>query len=145
MQTIETQAPPFFDVAKVRQDFPVLHRTIYDGQPLVYLDNAATSQKPQAVIDRINAYYSRENSNIHRGVHHLSQEATEMYEEARRKVARFINAGETHEVIFTRGTTESINLVAATFGRKKVQAGDEIVISAMEHHSNIVPWQLLCE
>jgi cysteine desulfurase/selenocysteine lyase len=145
MQTIDTQAPPFFDVDRVRQDFPVLHRTIYDGQPLVYLDNAATSQKPQAVIDRINAYYSRENSNIHRGVHHLSQEATEMYEEARRKVARFINAGETHEVIFTRGTTESINLVAATFGRKKVQAGDEIVISAMEHHSNIVPWQLLCE
>ncbi|HMB91811.1 MAG TPA: cysteine desulfurase, partial [Rhodothermales bacterium] len=151
MQTLETQSPPVFDIApvfeadKVRQDFPVLHRTIYDEQPLVYLDNAATSQKPQAVIDRIDEYYIRENSNIHRGVHHLSQEATEMYEEARRKVAHFINAGATHEVIFTRGTTESINLVAATFGRKNVQAGDEIVISAMEHHSNIVPWQLLCE
>lgn len=132
------------DLAFTRTDFPVLSRSV-NGRPLVYLDNGATTQKPYEVIDAISNYYSAYNANIHRGVHTLSQEASAAYEAARTKVAAFIHAGSDQEIIFTRGTTESINLVAATFGRVHVQAGDEILITGMEHHSNIVPWQLLCE
>jgi cysteine desulfurase/selenocysteine lyase len=132
------------DVDRIRQDFPILRRSV-NGKPLVYLDNAATSQKPMAVIDALNRYYSNGNANIHRGVHHLSQEATEAYERARQRVQRFINAREPREVIFVRGTTEAINLVAYTFGRARVKTGDEIIVSLMEHHSNIVPWQILCD
>ena len=134
-----------FDADAVRADFPALQQDVYGDKPLVYLDNAATSQKPQVVIDRLSAYYSRQNSNIHRGVHCLSQAATDAYEEARRQIAGYINAPADHQVIFVRGCTEGINLVAATYGRTYIEAGDEIVISAMEHHSNIVPWQILCE
>ena len=132
------------DVERIRADFPILSRRIR-GKSLVYLDNAATSQKPQAVIDAVTRFYSAENANIHRGVHYLSERATEAYDTVRDRVARFINARSSREVIFTRGTTEGINLVAQTYGRTNVRAGDDIVITAMEHHSNIVPWQLLCE
>ena len=131
-----------FDVRKIREDFPIL-RTQSHGKPLVYLDNAATTQKPRAVIDRLVRYYETENANIHRGIYELSQKATAAYEDARHKVARFLNASDPSEVIFTRGTTESINLVASSFGRAFLKPGDEIVLSAMEHHSNIVPWQLV--
>jgi cysteine desulfurase/selenocysteine lyase len=130
--------------ASIRADFPILQLRMH-GKPLVYLDNAATTQKPQAVIDRLSRYYREENANIHRGVHALSVDATEAYDQARDRVRRFINAAEVREVVFVRGATEAINLVAATFGRAHVAAGDEIVISHMEHHSNIVPWQMLCE
>ena len=133
-----------FDVAAVRCDFPLLHRPL-DGKPLVYLDNAATTQKPKAVLDRIMRYYGQENANVHRGVHRLSERATQAYEEARGQVARFLNAADPREIVFVRGTTEAINLVAATHGRTHIGRGHEIVISAMEHHSNIVPWQALCE
>ena len=133
-----------FDVARIREDFPILKQTV-NGRPLVYLDNAATSQKPQAVIDALVNYYSAENSNVHRGVHTLSQRATDAYEGAREKARQFINAEHDKEVIFVRGTTEGINLVAQTYGRANVGPGDEIIITAMEHHSNIVPWQILCE
>ncbi len=133
-----------FDVHRIREDFPILKQEVH-GRPLVYLDSAATSQKPQVVIDRITRYYAEENSNVHRGVHALSQLATREYDDARVKVQRFLNAAESHEIIFTRGTTEGINLVAQSYGRKFVHAGDEIIISAIEHHSNIVPWQILCE
>jgi cysteine desulfurase/selenocysteine lyase len=133
-----------FDMQKVRADFPILQTTAH-GKPLVYLDNGATTQKPRAVIDRLVRFYEHENANIHRGVYELSQRATAAYEEAREKVARFLNARETREVIFARGTTEGINLVAAGFGRKLLKPGDEIILSAMEHHSNIVPWQLAAE
>ena len=133
-----------FDVFQIRQDFPIL-RTNVHGRPLVYLDNAATSQKPQVVIDALTHYYTSENANIHRGVHALSELATEHYEQARVKIQRFINAADPCEIIFVRGTTEGINLVAQTYGRTHVGAGDEIIISALEHHSNIVPWQILCE
>ena len=133
-----------FDVARVREDFPILKQTVND-KPLVYLDNAATSQKPQAVIDALVNYYMTENSNVHRGVHTLSQRATDSYEEARVKVQRFINAADDKEIIFVRGTTEGINLVAQTYGRENIGPADEIIISAMEHHSNIVPWQILCQ
>jgi cysteine desulfurase/selenocysteine lyase len=132
-----------FDAARVRKDFPTLHQEVY-GKPLIYFDNGATSQKPQQVIDAINQYYSKENSNIHRGVHHLSQIATEKYEESRRTIQRWINAEHEEEVIFTKGTTDSINLVAFSFG-ETLKEGDEILITAMEHHSNIVPWQMLCQ
>jgi cysteine desulfurase/selenocysteine lyase len=132
------------DVAAIRDDFPILRRRLH-GRPLVYLDNAATTQKPQAVIDRLARYYSEENANIHRGVHALSVEATDAYDEARARVRAFINAGDAREVVFVRGATEAINLVAATYGRMNVAAGDEVVVSEMEHHSNIVPWQMLCE
>ncbi len=145
MQTLETQAATAYDIEKIRADFPALHQTIYDGQPLVYLDNAASAQKPQRVIDRLTAYYSWEHSNVHRGVHHLSQNATEAYEGARTQIARFINAPNPYQIIYTRGATEAINLVAASYGRSHVGEGDEVVISTMEHHSNIVPWQMLCE
>ncbi len=133
-----------FDVARIREDFPILKKLIH-GKPLVYLDNAATTQKPQAVIDALVNYYVTENSNVHRGVHTLSQLATDAYEGAREKVRQFINAEHDKEIIFVRGTTEGINLVAQTYGRANIGPGDEIIITAMEHHSNIVPWQILCE
>ena len=132
------------NVEEVRKDFPILHRQV-NGKPLIYFDNGATSQKPQQVIDVINRYYQHENSNIHRGIHTLSQEATNAYEKARTTVQQFISAKHNHEVIFTSGTTGSINLVTSSFGKKHIHAGDEIIISTMEHHSNIVPWQMLCE
>jgi cysteine desulfurase/selenocysteine lyase len=132
------------DLEAIRADFPALHQEV-NGNPLVYLDNAATSQKPQAVIRRLQQYYERENSNVHRGVHFLSQQATDAYEGARERVRQFIHAAHAREIVFTRGTTEGINLVAASYGRRHVSAGDEVIISTMEHHSNIVPWQLLCE
>ena len=133
-----------FDVEAVRKDFPILSREV-GGKPLVYLDSAATSQKPQVVIDALVDYYTGMNANIHRGVHTLSQEATEAYEGARTKVRHFINAAEEPEIVFTRGTTEGINLVAQTLGVQRVGPGSEIIISNMEHHSNVVPWQILCE
>jgi len=139
-------SPPtaILDVATIRTDFPILQRSLH-GKPLVYLDNAATTQKPQAVIDRLVRYYADENANIHRGVHVLSVEATDAYDAARERVRRFLNAAEAREIVFVRGATEAINVVAATYGRTHVGAGDEVVISEMEHHSNIVPWQMLCE
>lgn len=133
-----------FEVRKIRDDFPILQQRVH-GKPLVYFDNAATTQKPQVVIDALWRYYTADNANIHRGVHLLSQRATEDYEDSRVKVQRFINAAHPHEVIFVRGATEGINLVAQSYGRKHVEAEDEIILSAMEHHSNIVPWQMLCE
>ena len=133
-----------FDVWKVREDFPIL-KTRIRGKPLVYLDNAATAQKPQAVLDALERFYLEECANIHRGVHFLSERATVDHEAARAKVQRFLNAKDAREIIFVRGATEGINLVAQTYGRKHVEAGDEVVVSAMEHHSNIVPWQILCE
>ncbi|HEY3302846.1 MAG TPA: cysteine desulfurase [Candidatus Binatia bacterium] len=132
------------DVARIREDFPILKQRVH-GRPLVYLDNAATTQKPEVVIDAVSRYYRTDNANVHRGLHQLSERATEAYEGARRKVQRFINAADVREIIFVRGSTEGINLVAQSYGRANLGAGDEIVISAMEHHSNIVPWQLLCE
>lgn len=135
---------PGFDVEKVRRDFPILHERIH-GCPLVYLDNAATSQKPEAVIDAIAGYYRHHNANIHRGVHLLSQKATDEYEAVRNLAKEFMNARESREIVFVRGTTEAINLVAQTYGRTKIGQGDEVLITAMEHHSNIVPWQILCE
>src|SRR5262249_19248995 len=129
---------------QVRKDFPALEQNVH-GRPLVYLDNAATTQKPKAVIDAIDRFYRYDCSNVHRGVHELSQRATEAYENARKTVKNFINAASEREIVFVRGTTEAINLVASSFGRSHLKAGDEIVISALEHHSNIVPWQLLCE
>ena len=133
-----------FNADKIREDFPILKKYIH-GKPLVYLDNAATTQKPSYVINKMNSYYEGMNANIHRGVHALSQEATEAFEESRIIVKKFINALGKNEIIFTRGTTESINLVASTYGRSNIKAGDEIIISHMEHHSNIVPWQMLCK
>ena len=133
-----------WDVERIRADFPVLHQTV-NGKPLVYLDNGASSQVPQVVIDRGSKYLEQEHSNIHRGVHYLSQKATTAYEGAREKVKRFINARESRECIFVRGATEGINLIMYGYGRKFVNSGDEIIISAMEHHANIVPWQMLCE
>ena len=132
-----------FDVAKIRKDFPILNREV-NGKPLIYLDNAATSQTPQQVIDVIVDYYSNYNANIHRGVHTLSQEATDLYEEARKKIQTHFNAAQTYEIIFTSGTTHGINMVASGFS-ELLEAGDEIIVSALEHHSNIVPWQMLCE
>ncbi len=132
------------EINNIRADFPILMVRVYN-KPLIYFDNAATTQKPQAVLDRINFGYKHLNANIHRGVHYLSQKATEAHEEARRQIARFINAASSDEVIFTRGTTEAINLVAFSFGEYCCRAGDEIIISMMEHHSNVVPWQMLCE
>jgi cysteine desulfurase/selenocysteine lyase len=133
-----------FDVAEIRKDFPILKQKVH-GKPLVYFDNGATSQKPQQVIDALSRYYSAENSNIHRGVHDLSERATAAYETAREKIRAFINAPTDKEIIFVRGTTEAINLVAQSYGRSFLKTGDEIIVSAMEHHSNIVPWQILCE
>lgn len=133
-----------FDVERIRKDFPALDQAVH-GKPLVYLDNAATSQKPLVVIEAEENFYRRDCSNIHRGVHELSERATKSYEDARVKTQRFLNARDSKEIIFVRGATEAINLVANSFGRKNVRAGDEILITAMEHHSNIVPWQILCE
>jgi cysteine desulfurase / selenocysteine lyase len=133
-----------FDVGRIRADFPILRRQVH-GRPLVYLDNAATTQKPQAVIDALSRYYTEANANVHRGVHYLSGIATDAYENARTKVRVFFNAASEREIVFTRNATESINLVAQAFVRPRLQAGDEVLISAMEHHSNIVPWQLVCE
>jgi len=133
-----------FDVEKIRRDFPILWRDVR-GKKLVYLDNAATSQKPRVVIDAISRYYEEGNANIHRGVHFLSEHATGEHERARKLVQKFVNAPDVSEIIFVRGTTEAVNLVAQTYGRANVGAGDEVLITAMEHHSNIVPWQLLCE
>ena len=136
--------PSGFDAEKVRADFPVLQQLV-NGKPLVYLDNGATSQKPQAVIDEIVRYYTTENANVHRGVHTLSQNATEDYENARAKLRGLLNAADDHEIIYTSGTTQSINIVAQSYGRQNIGEGDEIIVSNMEHHSNIVPWQMLCE
>src|SRR5258708_38408030 len=132
-----------YDVQKIRKDFPILNQLAH-GKPLVYLDNAATTQKPQAVINALVDYYQHDNSNVHRGVHLLSERATEAYEKARGSVQRFLNAADSSEIIFVRGTTEAINLVAQTYGRQNVGEG-KVGITAMEHHSNIVPWQMLCE
>ncbi len=132
------------DLARVRADFPILRREVH-GKPLAYLDNAASSQKPQGVIDAISDYYRRYHANVHRGIHTLSEEATWEYEKARGKVARYLHAADPREIVFTRGTTEAINLVAHSFARPRLRPGDEILISWLEHHSNIVPWQLLCE
>ena len=132
-----------FDVHRIREDFPILRQTVH-GKPLVYLDNAATTQKPRAVLEALTTYYTEINANIHRGVHQLSERATQKFEDARSTVQRFINAASTHEIVFTRNATEGVNLVAQTFGRTRLGTGDEVVISAMEHHSNIVPWQIVC-
>ncbi|MCX6278464.1 MAG: aminotransferase class V-fold PLP-dependent enzyme, partial [Bacteroidetes bacterium] len=131
------------NIEKIRSDFPILNRQIYN-RPLVYFDNAASTQKPRQVIDAIRHYYEYDNCNIHRGVHYLSVKATEAYEETRREVKEFINAKHTHEIIFTKGSTESLNLIATTFGKRFIRTGDEIITSIMEHHSNFVPWQQMC-
>jgi cysteine desulfurase/selenocysteine lyase len=144
MSTLSSRVSAAFDVERIREDFPVLKQTIH-GKPLVYLDSAATAQKPFAVIDAIRKFYEVDCANIHRGVHELSQRSTAAYEEARTKARKFINARSNKEMIFVRGTTEAINLVSDSWGRRNVKEGDEIVISALEHHSNIVPWQMLCE
>ena len=139
-----TRPDTSFPVDRVRLDFPILAGTM-NGKPIVYLDNAATSQKPKAVIDAISDHYATCNANIHRGVYRLSEDATAAYEAARSKGQRFLNAAESREIVFVRGTTEAINLVAQTYGRARVSEGDEVIVSAMEHHSNIVPWQMVCE
>ncbi|MVT12180.1 aminotransferase class V-fold PLP-dependent enzyme [Chitinophaga tropicalis] len=144
MQHVPDITVPALDVEKIRRDFPLLQEKVY-GIPLVYLDNAATTQKPQIVLDTLEYYYTRINSNVHRGVHHLSQEATNAYEQARKTIAAFLNANKPEEVIFTKGTTDGINLVANSFGRGFIKPGDVVLVSAMEHHSNIVPWQIMCE
>ena len=128
-----------FDLAEVRHDFPIMNSKI-NGKPLVYLDNASTTQKPSAVLNALDYHYTNENANIHRGVHDLSQKATIAYEKARDRVGRFLNTAESDEIVFVRGTTEAINLIAHSFGRQQIGEGDEIIISQMEHHSNIVPW-----
>ncbi|MEI7662002.1 MAG: cysteine desulfurase [Bacteroidota bacterium] len=132
-----------FDIARIREDFPILRRQIYD-RPLVYFDNAASTQKPWQVIDAIRSYYEHDNCNIHRGVHYLSVKATEAYEETRKEIRAFINAKNSHEIIFTKGATESLNLVAASFGKRYIGPGDEVITTIMEHHSNFVPWQVMC-
>ncbi len=144
VEALQKEETKTFDVEKIRNDFPILKKLIRE-KPLCYLDNAATTQKPLSVIDTVSNYYAEENSNIHRGVHTLSELATQSYEQARVKIKNFINAASEKEIIFTRGTTESINLVAQTYGRQNIGEGDEIIISGMEHHSNIVPWQLIAK
>ena len=141
---ISPPARPPYDVARIREDFPILRHPVH-GKPLVYLDNAATAHKPQQVLDALSRFYTTTNSNVHRGVHFLSERATREYEDARITVQRFLGARSPHEVIFVRGTTEAINLVAQSYGRPHVGSGDEIILSTMEHHSNIVPWQMLCD
>src|ERR1700736_1489942 len=133
-----------YDVSRIREDFPILALQVY-GKPLIYLDNAASAQKPKAVLDRMQHAYTAEYANVHRGLHYLANAATEAYEDAREKVRAFINAARKEEIVFTRNATEAINLVAYTFGRERIKAGDEIVLSIMEHHSNIVPWHFLRE
>src|ERR1700757_4564380 len=140
----QTTSSSTYDVSRIRADFPILAMQVY-GKPLVYLDNAASAQKPRAVLDRLNEAYTSQYANVHRGLHYLANEATEAYEGAREKVAAFLNAGRKEEIIFTRNATEAVNLVAYTFGRERIQPGDEIVLSIMEHHSNIVPWHFLRE
>nr|WP_317235877.1 aminotransferase class V-fold PLP-dependent enzyme [Niabella hibiscisoli] len=144
METATINATHTFDVAAIRKDFPILRREV-KGHPLVYFDNAATSQKPQSVIDALVHYYSFNNANVHRGIHSLAEEATADFEATRDTVKNFINASSREEIIYTRGTTESINLVAYTWARQNLKQGDELIISGMEHHSNIVPWQIICE
>lgn len=141
---VQAAPKPAFDVARVREDFPALHQQV-NGHPLVYLDNAATTQKPRSVLEALRRYYESDNANIHRAVHTLSARATEAYEATRRAVRDFLHAPHTEEIVFVRGTTEAVNLVAQSFGRSHLEAGDEIILSQLEHHSNIVPWQLLCE
>jgi cysteine desulfurase / selenocysteine lyase len=141
---VATPRASTFDVVSVRRDFPILHQSV-NGKPLVYFDNAASSQRPRAVIDAISGYYEHDHANVHRGVHTLSQRATEAYEGAREVIRGFINAGDTKEIVFVKGTTEAVNLVAQSFARPRLRRGDEILISALEHHANIVPWQLVCE
>lgn len=133
-----------FDVQKIRKDFPILFQEV-NGNPLIYLDNAATSQKPKVVIDALQQYYTQNNANIHRGAHYLAAKSTEDYENTRKTIAKFLNAQNEREIIFTRGVTEAVNLLASTWGRQNIQKDDEIIISTMEHHSNIVPWQMLCQ
>ncbi len=142
--SIYTPVEKSFDVAKIREDFPIL-KTVVHGKPLIYFDNAATSQKPQQVIDRIIRYYEHENANIHRAIYHLSELATAGYEGARDTIQKHLNAAKREEIIYLRGATEGINLVASSWGRKNLQAGDEVIVSGMEHHANIVPWQMICE
>src|SRR5689334_9951523 len=144
MSSLSSQISAAFDVEKVREDFPVLKQTVH-GKPLVYLDNAATSQKPRQVIEAIVRFYEVDCANIHRGVHELSQRSTAKYEATRSLVRRFLHARTNQEIVFVRGTTEAINLVTNTWGRQNIHAGDEIIIAGLEHHSNIVPWQMLCE
>ena len=144
MSALPDTAPPPLDVEALRRDFPVLGRSVH-GKPLCYLDNAASSQRPRVVIDAISRYYENSHANVHRGVHALSQEATDLFEGARESVRRFVNAASTREIVFVRGTTEAVNLVAQSWGRPRLQPGDEIVVSHLEHHANIVPWQMLCE
>jgi cysteine desulfurase / selenocysteine lyase len=141
--TLQESTSTIYDIEKLRQDFPILHQLHHENTPLIYLDNAASSQKPTQVIEAMSDYYRRYHANVHRGIHKLSEEATAAYEEARNKVKRFINAGNRREVIFTRGTTESLNLVAQTWGRANLKPGDVVISSVMEHHANIVPWQIL--
>ncbi|HMS65739.1 MAG TPA: cysteine desulfurase [Ignavibacteria bacterium] len=144
LETLELNKDTSFDVQKLREEFPILKQNV-NGKPLVYLDNAATNQKPLSVIDSINDYYKKINSNVHRGIHTLSERATEAYEGAREKVREFIDAESVKEIIFVRGTTEAVNLVASTYGKMNINEGDEIIISGMEHHSNFIPWQILCK
>ena len=146
MSTIlnKEEQTPFLNLRKIRDDFPILSRSV-NKKPLVYADNAATTQKPQSVIDRLSEYYSDENANVHRGIHTLSECATEAFEESRRVVQRFLNAKSVREIVFTRGTTEAINLVAQSYALRRLKAGEEIIISTLEHHSNIVPWQIVCQ
>lgn len=141
---VQVPSKETFDIRSVRADFPILNRKV-NGKPLVYLDNAATTQKPMSVVESLRQYYLEDNSNIHRGVHYLSQKATEGYENSRKKLCGFINARYTQEIIFVRGTTEGINLVAHSFVKERIKAGEEILITGMEHHSNIVPWQIVCQ
>lgn len=144
MNSTKTIIKPLIDIEKIRGDFPILSRKV-NGKPLVYLDNGATAQKPQSVIDAISNYYKNQNANIHRGVHNLSQEITVVYENARVTIQKHLNAAHAHEIIFTKGTSDSINLVASSYGKKFIEKGDEVLVSLMEHHSNILPWQQLCE
>lgn len=144
MATVPTDNAAALDIAAIRADFPALQQQVH-GRALVYLDSAATSQKPTAVIEALGAYYRHDNANVHRGIHTLSERATAGYEGARRKIAEFINAGDPRQIVFTRGTTESINLVASSWGRANLRPGDEVLITHMEHHSNIVPWQIIAE
>ena len=143
MSATATAAVPALDAVALRRDFPALHQEVH-GRPLVYLDNAASSQTPRQVIDELVRYYERDRANVHRGIHEPSQRATDKYESARIRVQRFLNAAAPQEIVWTKGTTEGINLVAESWGRVHVRAGDHVIISAMEHHSNIVPWQILC-
>src|SRR6266487_5320387 len=142
--TVPASRKKMFDWESLRADFPILHQKVH-GQPLIYFDNAATSQKPRVVLDALRRYYERDNANVHRGIHELSNRATAAFEAARGRAAQFINARSADEIVFTRGTTESINLVAAAWGGRNLEPGDRILLTEMEHHSNIVPWQMLSE